>query len=141
MAAASIGLAIRQRGPVVGSHHLRPAPIELPVVALAHAPVAGPAVEAVVEALVPEAHLGIERHAAGHDALAGAGAFLPIVPVVLLEGAGRAEAYDSGHADRFLDMRRRRLVGIDAGTDSGFAEHARQPDPERARGPPQHQDL
>src|SRR5580700_3465388 len=113
MAAASVGLAIRQRGPVVGGHHLRPTAVELAMVALAHAPLAGPAVEAVVEPLVPDPHLGVERHATRHDALAGAGAFLPIVHVVLLEGAGRAEAPDPGQADGLLDMRRRRLVGID----------------------------
>src|ERR1700730_13995037 len=98
MAAASIGLPVRQRGPVVGGHHLGPAPVELAMVALAHAPFAGPAAEAVIEALVPDPHLGIERHAPRHDALAGAGAFLPIIHVVLLEGAGRAEAPDPGQA-------------------------------------------
>src|SRR5216683_2427256 len=130
MAAASIGLAIRQRGPVVGGHHLRPAPVELAMVALTHAPVAGPAVEAVVEPLMPDAHLGIERHAPRHDPLTGAGAFLPIVHVVLLEGARRAEAPDPGQADGLLDMRRRRLVGIDPGPDLGLVGSARLPDAE-----------
>src|SRR5580765_3030081 len=78
--------ATRQLGPVRRRHQLRPAPIETPVVALAHAKLAGPGPELRIEPLVTEAHLRVERHAARHHAAAGLGAFLPIVHVVLLEG-------------------------------------------------------
>src|SRR5271166_2296807 len=83
-------VAARHLGPALGLHQLSPAAVELAVVALAHAKVAGPGVEALVEALVPQAHLRVHRHAPRDDAAAGAGAFLPIVHIVLLEGAGRA---------------------------------------------------
>src|SRR6516225_6376723 len=82
-------VAARHRSPAVGCHQLRPAPVELTVVALAHAEIARPGVETLVKALVPKPHLRVYRHAPRDDAAASAGAFLPIVHVVLLEGAGR----------------------------------------------------
>src|SRR5271168_1380280 len=85
-------IAARHLGPAVGLHQLRPAAIELAVVALAHAEIAGPAFEIFVEALMPQTHLRVHGHAPRDDATAGAGALLPIVHVILLEGAGRAEA-------------------------------------------------
>src|SRR6202035_1758059 len=91
MAGSRPSIAARHLGPAVGPHQLRPAAIELAVVALAHAEVAGPAFEIFVEALVPQTHLRVDGHAPRDDAAAGAGTFLPIVHVVLLEGAGRAE--------------------------------------------------
>ena len=57
----------------------------MPVVAFAHAELAGPAAEFRIEPVMAEPHLGVERHAAGDDAAAGLGALLPIVHVVLLE--------------------------------------------------------
>src|SRR5438067_12550261 len=103
-------VAVRYAGPAVGREQLRPAPVELAMVALADAPVAGPGVEAGVEPLMPHAHLRVDRHAPRHDAAAGLGAFLPIVHVVLFESAGRAEAAHPGETDRLLDLGRRRLV-------------------------------
>src|SRR5437879_7413997 len=93
-------------GPAFGFHQLSPAPVELAMVALAHAEIAGPGVETLIEPLVSEPHLRIQEGPPGYHAAAGAGAFLPIVHVVLLEGPGRAEATHSGHPDRFLDVRR-----------------------------------
>src|SRR5271169_709824 len=110
MAGSRPSIAARRPGPAVGRHQLRPAAIELSVVALAHAEIAGPAFEIFVEALVPQTHLRVHGHAPRDDATAGAGAFLPIVHVVLLEGAGRAEPADPGQAHRLLDLGRCRPV-------------------------------
>src|SRR6516225_241508 len=85
-------VAVRHLGPALGLHQLGPATIELAMVALAHAEVACPALEVLVEALVPQTHLRVHRHAPRDDAAASAGALLPVVHVVLFEGAGRAEA-------------------------------------------------
>src|SRR5438105_5689347 len=102
--------SIRHVAPTPRRHQLRPAAVETPMVVLAHAEFAGPGAEVRIKAVMTEPHLRIERHPAGHHAAAGAGAFLPIVHVVLLEGARRAEAAHAGEPDRLLDMRRRRLV-------------------------------
>src|ERR1700730_14498335 len=102
----AIGVAVRHGGPVVGGQELRPAPIELAVVALADARLAGPGVEAFIEAVVTHAHLRVDRHVTRDDSAAGLGALLPIVHVVLLEGAGRAEAAHPGEPDRLLHLRR-----------------------------------
>src|SRR5207248_50111 len=83
-------------------HHPGPAPIELPMVALADAQIAGRGVEVLVVALVTQPHLVVQRHAPRDHAAAGARAFLPIVHVVLLEGSRRAEAAHAGHPDRLL---------------------------------------
>src|SRR5712692_11542756 len=80
------------RCPALGRHELSPAPVELPMVALAHAEVAGPGLEILVEPLVPEPHLGVQGHSPRHHSTTGAGALLPVVHVVLLEGARGAEA-------------------------------------------------
>src|SRR5437763_15529561 len=74
----------------VRRHQLGPAAVERAVIALAEARIAGPGAEPFVEALAAQAHLRVERHPAGDDAATGLRAFLPIVHVVLLEGAGRA---------------------------------------------------
>src|ERR1700751_695136 len=92
MAGSRPSIAARHRGPAVGLHQLRPAAVELAMVALAHAEIAGPGFEVLVEALGTQAHLRVHGQAPRDDAAAGAGAFLPVVHVVLLEGAGRAEA-------------------------------------------------
>src|SRR6516162_11696810 len=89
-------VAARHFGPALGLHQLRPAAIELAMIALAHAEIAGPGVETLVKALVPQTHLRVNRHAPRHHPATSAGAFLPIVHVVLLEGAGRAEAAHPG---------------------------------------------
>src|SRR5215510_6076177 len=51
------------RRPALRRHELRPAPIELPMVALAHAEVARPGLQLRVEALVPQAHLRVQGQA------------------------------------------------------------------------------
>src|ERR1700730_11416466 len=86
------GLSVRQVAPARGVDQLRAAAVELPMVALAEAGITGPGAEGGFEALVPEAHLIVDRHAPRHDAAAGLRAFLPIVDDVLLKGSGRAEA-------------------------------------------------
>src|SRR6516225_4882602 len=90
----------RHLSPAVGLHQLRPPPIKLPMIAFADAKVAGPSIEVLAKALVPEAHLRVRRHPPRSEAPTGAGAFLPVVHVVLLEGAGRAEPPHSGQAQR-----------------------------------------
>src|SRR5258708_13908895 len=82
------------------------------MVALAHAKLTSPTLEPLVEPLVPQSHLRVQHGPPRHHAATGARALLPIVHVVLLEGAGRAEAPDAGQSDRFLDMWRRRFVGL-----------------------------
>src|SRR5712671_2480671 len=141
MAGSSVGVAVRYPGPAVGGQQSRPAAIELAMVALADAVVAGPGVEAFVKALVPHAHLRVDRHASCHDAAAGLGAFLPIVHVVLLERAGGAEAAHAGMPDRLLDLRRCRLVDKDPGPHLGLVRPARLPDAEGARGRAQQREV
>src|SRR5712671_2013112 len=134
MAGSSVGAAVRHPGPAVGGEQLRPAAIELAMVALADAMVAGPGVEARVEVFVTHAHLRVDRHVTCHDPAAGLGAFLPIVHIVLLEGAGRAEAAYPGEADRLLDLGWRGLVDKDPGPHLGLVRSARLPHPEGPRG-------
>src|SRR6266404_993075 len=125
-------VAARYLGPAVCLHQLRPASVELAMIALAHAKVAGPGLEALVKALMAQTHLCIHRHTPRDHAAAGAGAFLPVVHVVLLEGARRAEPAHTGQADRFLDMGRGGLVGVDPGPHLGLVRAPRVPD---AKGP------
>src|SRR5271166_682478 len=99
--------------PAFGRHQLRPAAVEPTMVAFAVAVVAGQGSEFVVEALVPEPHFVTEGIAPGDHASSGLGAALPVVHVVLLESAGRAEAPHSGQSNGFLDLRRGRLVDVD----------------------------
>src|SRR6201987_1822950 len=118
-------IAARHGGPALRFHQLGPASIELAVIALAHAEIAGPGFEVGVEALVPETHLRIDGHAPRDGPATGPGAFLPVVHVLLLEGAGRAEASHPAQPHRFLDMRRSRLVGVDPGPNFGLIGPAR----------------
>ena len=74
------------------------------MVALAEAGVAGPGLQVFVEPLVPQSHLHVEFNPPGNDPPAGLGAFLPMVHVVLLEGARRAEALDGVLAYRLPDF-------------------------------------
>src|SRR5436190_373661 len=127
--------------PALGFHQLSPAAIEAAVIALAVAMVAGPGAERLVKALVPKAHLVIQSLAPGDRAAGGLGAALPIVHIVLLEGARRTEHPHPGHPDRLLDMRRRRLVGIAPCPDLGLVGAARMPDPEGARGRPKQREI
>src|SRR5690349_3618052 len=83
-------------------HQLGPAPVEAAVVRLAVAIVAGDGGEIRVEPLAAAAHLVIQRMTAGDDAAPGLGAALPVVHVVLLEGAAGAEHAGAGEADRLL---------------------------------------
>src|SRR5271154_6388322 len=111
------------------------------VVVLAVAILAGPGAERRIEAVVTEPHLRVQRHAPGHDAATGARAFLPIVHVVLLKGARRAEAAHAGKTDRLLDLRRRRLVDVDPRPHLGLVRTARVPDAEGARGRAQQREI
>src|SRR5713101_2085452 len=133
--------AVRQFGPALGRDQLCPAPVELTMVALAHAILAGPAAELRVEALVAEAHLRVERHLPRHHAATGAGAFLPIVHVVLLEGARGAEAPHPGQPDRVLDMGRGGLVDEHPGPDLSLVRAARVPDAKGPRGGTQQREI
>src|SRR5215831_17896370 len=72
-------------GPAVGGHELRPTLVEASWVEFTEAGIARPGSQVVVEALVPHAHLVVERIAPCHDALAGACTLLPILHVVLLK--------------------------------------------------------
>src|SRR6516164_11759879 len=61
------------------------------MVALAHAEIAGPGIEVRIEALMSEPHLRVQESSPRHRSATGAGAFLPVVHVVLLQAAGRAD--------------------------------------------------
>jgi hypothetical protein len=131
----------RQSVPAVGSHQLGPPVVKLPVVAFAEAMIAGPGAERGIEALVAEPHLVVDRDTPGHHAAAGLGAFLPIVHVVLLERAGRAEAAHAGEAEGILDLLRCYLVDKDPGPDLGLFRAARVPYSERPGGAPQQREI
>src|SRR5436190_13797017 len=130
MAASSI--VCRGFRPALGFHQLGPAAIEPAMVAFAVAIIARPGVQRLVEALATEAHLVIQILAPGDRTAGGLGAALPIVHIVLLEGARWTEHPNPGHPDRLLDMRRRRFVGIAPRPDLGLVRAARVPDPEGA---------
>src|SRR5438270_1854469 len=97
-------MRVRECGPTVGSHELRPALVEASWVELAEAGLARPGSQVVVEALVPHAHLVVERIALGHDALAGARTLLPILHVVLLKSSRGAEGVDASQAIGLLHV-------------------------------------
>src|ERR1700756_4337076 len=101
------------------------------MVAFAEAVVAGPCPEILVEMLVSEPHLVTQKSASGRHAPPGLSAALPIVHVVLLEGARGAKHPHAGQPNRFFDFCRGRLVGIDPGPDLGLVRSARVPDAER----------
>src|SRR5260370_38330236 len=124
----------RHFGPACGLHQLSPAPVELAMVALADAEIAGPGVETLIEPLVSQPHLRIQESPSGYDAAASAGALLPIVHVVLLEGPRRAEAAHPGQPNCFLHMRRRRHAGEQPRRQRGLVRSPRVPDTQRARG-------
>src|SRR5438046_8953981 len=89
---------------------------------------------------MPEAHLVAKEGSTGHCAARGLRAALPIVHVVLLEGATRAKDACSGEAKRLCHLRRRRLVDKDPRPDLGLIGPARVPCPDRARRRPQHRE-
>jgi hypothetical protein len=62
--ASSSRVPVRHLRPAVGRHQLRPASIKLPMIALAHAEIAGPGIEVMVEALMPEPHLSVQERPA-----------------------------------------------------------------------------
>src|SRR4030088_2738868 len=134
LAISASSIVCRGCHPAFGFHQLGPAAIEPAMGAFAVAMVA-------VEALAAEAHLVIEGLAPGDRAAGRLGAALPIVHVVLLEGAGRTEHPYPGHPDRLLDMRRRRLVGIAPRPDLGLVGPARMPNAEGARSRPQQREI
>src|SRR6516162_9127877 len=127
--------------PALGFHQLRPAAIELAVVALAHAEITGPSVEALVETLMSQPHLGVDRKLPRHHTPTGLRTLLPVVHIVLLECAGWAEAPDTRQPYRFLDVGWRRLIGIDPRPHCGPFGTPRLPHPEGARGRPQHREI
>src|SRR5437763_16945281 len=100
MSASSI--VCRGFRPALGFHQLGPAAIEPAVVAFAVAIIAGPGAQRLVEALATEAHLVIQILTPRDRTARRLGAALPIVHVVLLEGARRAEHPHPGHPDRLL---------------------------------------
>src|SRR5262245_28256953 len=89
-------VAARHCVPALGLHQLRPTAIELPVVALAKAAITGPGAKRGIKAFTPEPHLIVDWQTPRDNATAGLGAFLPIIHVVLLKGAGRAKAANPG---------------------------------------------
>src|SRR6516225_9961581 len=127
--------------PAVTSHQLGPAAVELPMIAFAKAGIAGPGAERRIEALVPEPHLIVYRQTPRGNATTGLGAFLPVVHVVLLKGAGRAEAANAGEAERLLDDGGPGLVDKHIRPDFGLVGAARLPHPERARGAAQQREI
>src|SRR5262245_56449300 len=108
------------------------------MVALAHAKVTGPRLEALVEPLVPQPHLRVQGESPRHPPATGGRALLPVVHVVLLEGAGGAEAAHTRQPDGFLDRGRGCPVDVEPGPDLGLVWPPRVPDPERARGGAEH---
>src|SRR6266404_3877584 len=133
--------AVRQLAPVFRRHDFSPAPIELPVIALAETGIARPGAERRIEALATEPHLVVDRHAARRNTTAGLGAFLPVVHVVLLEGAGRAEAAHAGEAERLFDVARSRLVDEYPRPHFGPAGAARLPNAEGPGGAAQQREI
>src|ERR1044071_5821854 len=97
------------------------------MVRLAVAVFAGHRLEVRIEAFVSEAHAVVQRIAPRDDAAPGLGAALPIVHVVLLEGAAGAEHAYPREAYRLLHLGRSRLVGIGPGPDLGLVGAARMP--------------
>src|SRR4029077_4458433 len=122
-------------------HELRPAPVKLAMVALAHLEVTGPSLEPVVEPPVPQSYLRVQDGPSRNHAATSARALLPIVHVVLLECAGRAEAPDAGQSDRFLDIWRRRFVGVNPRPDLCLFGPPWMPDAECARRDAQHREI
>src|SRR3984893_15030082 len=141
LAMSPSSLGCRSLCPAVGGHQLCPAAVEPAVVAFTVAVVAGPGAERLIVALVAEPHLVGDRIAPGDDAAPGQGTALPVVHVVLLEGAGRAEHADASQPDRLLDLGRRRLVDKAPGPDLGLVGPARVPHPEGARSRPQQREI
>src|SRR5215510_9327793 len=120
------------RRPGLGCHQLRPAPIELPMVALTEAGVAGPGLEVLAVTLMAQPHLQIQRIAPGDDPAAGAGTLLPVVHVVLLEGARRAKGPYPRQPHGLLDLRRGCCIHINPGPELNLVGAPRVPDAERA---------
>src|SRR5215510_12934684 len=116
--------------PAVSRHELCPAPVELAMVALAEPVVAGPGSQVFVEALMPEPHLHVQRQAPGHRPPTGAGALLPVVHVVLLEGPRGAEAAHTRQTKSLLHLRRGSLIDIDPRPELNRVGPTRVPDAE-----------
>ena len=76
-------IAARHLGPALGRHQLHPALIELRMIALAHAEIADPGIEVLIEALMSEPHLRVQERSPRHHSATGAGAFLPVVHIRL----------------------------------------------------------
>src|SRR5438132_3795152 len=111
------------------------------MVAFAVAVIAGQRSEILVEALMPQAHLVTERIAPGDDTSSGLGAALPVVHIVLLEGARRPEHPHPRQPNGLLDLGRGGLVGEDPSPDLGLVGPPRVPDAKRTRRRPQHRKV
>src|SRR6516162_2942942 len=111
------------------------------MVAFTVAVVAGHCPEILVKTLAAEAHLIIERVAAGDHAAPGLGAALPVVHIVLLKGTCRTEGPRSGQPERILDLWGRRLVHVDPRPHLGLVRSAWVPDPEGARGSSKYREI
>src|ERR1700752_4025978 len=91
--------------PAVDRHESRPAPIELPMIALAHAEIAGPGLQVLVESLMPQPHLCVQGITPRNRPAAGARALLPVIHVVLLKGPRGTEASDARQSHGVLHLR------------------------------------
>src|SRR5215469_1397343 len=89
--------------PAFGGDQLGPAPVEPAMIAFAVAVVAGPGPEVLVETLMAETHLVTQEIAPGNHTAAGLRTALPVVHIVLLEGASWAKHACSGNAQGFFD--------------------------------------
>src|SRR5215831_681914 len=92
--------------------------------------VSGPSPDVLVEAFVSSSHRIVQLVAPGHHPPAGLGALLPVVHVVLFEGACGAETPQTGQAEGFLHRHRGRLVDVDPGPDFYLVRVLWVPDPE-----------
>src|ERR1700733_8668357 len=111
------------------------------MVALTVAVITSPGTKIRIEALVAETHCVIERIAARHRTTPGFGAALPIVHIVLLERARRAEYAHARQTEGFLDVRRSSLVHVDPGPDLGLVGSAWVPYAKGSRGRTQHRKV
>src|SRR5262245_8569428 len=101
-------LDVGELGPRLAGHEVGPAPVEPPGGLLTEDVVGAPGEVAEVGAGVPEAHPGVERVAARDAAAKDLLDLVPVLAVVLLEEARRAEGPQDVDAERLLDLRRRR---------------------------------
>ena len=90
--------------PTCLGHEFGPATVEVALAYFAYGKITGPSSQVFVEPLPAHAHLIVQVQPAGNYSAAGLGAGLPVVHVVLLKVARRAEAAHRGQAQRVLDL-------------------------------------